>query len=206
MGREPKELVEMRRALGAQLAAFRQAAGLTQGQLAKVTFRDRSTVAHIETGRSRADERFWIVADESCCAKGVLLAGFHAWAAAKQDHEIRAQEAQLAQARAEAESLRAAAAPKVARDIEISEVAGEEEDRIAEQLVTLAVWIGGWHEPSETNPAAGGGRRSHLLASCARSGRRGAGTPGPSHSVAEPGGRAGHRPHRDHASVLQTAR
>ncbi|MGH4006244.1 MAG: helix-turn-helix transcriptional regulator, partial [Pseudonocardiaceae bacterium] len=76
MGREPEELVEMRRVLGAQLAAFRQSAGLTQGQLAKVTFRDRSTVAHIETGRSRADERFWTVADDRCGADGVLLAGF----------------------------------------------------------------------------------------------------------------------------------
>jgi hypothetical protein len=53
MAREPEELVEMRRVLDAQLAAFRLAAGLTQGQLAKAAFCDRSTVAHIEKGRSR---------------------------------------------------------------------------------------------------------------------------------------------------------
>ncbi|MGH3821600.1 MAG: helix-turn-helix domain-containing protein [Pseudonocardiaceae bacterium] len=50
MTREPEELVEMRRALGAQLAAFRQAARLTQDQIARVTFCDRSTVAHIDEG------------------------------------------------------------------------------------------------------------------------------------------------------------
>ena len=102
MTHEPQELIEMRRVLGAQLAAHRQAAGLTQGQLAKVTFRDRSTVAHIETGRSRANEQFWRIADERCGASGALLAGFRAWAAAKQDHEVRARETQLAQAPAKA--------------------------------------------------------------------------------------------------------
>ncbi|MGH3977320.1 MAG: helix-turn-helix transcriptional regulator, partial [Pseudonocardiaceae bacterium] len=62
MAREPEELVAMRRALGAQLAVCRQAAGLAQGQLARAAFCDRSTVAHIEKGRSRGDERFWTVA------------------------------------------------------------------------------------------------------------------------------------------------
>lgn len=141
MAREPEELVEMRRVLGAQLAVFRQAAGLAQGQLAKVTFRDRSTVAHIETGRSRGDERFWTAADERCGAGGVLLAGFHAWEAARQDHEVRTREAQLAQARARAESLRATAAPQPPRDAEVCGTAGEGAadggDQITEQLVRL---------------------------------------------------------------------
>lgn len=141
MAREPEELAEMRRVLGAQLAVFRQAAGLAQGQLAKVTFRDRSTVAHIETGRSRGDERFWTAADERCGADGVLLAGFHAWEAAKQDHEVRTREAQLAQARARAESLRATAAPQLPRDAEVcgtaGEVAADGGDQVTEQLVRL---------------------------------------------------------------------
>lgn len=107
MAREPDELVEMRRMLGAQLAAYRQAAELSQGQLAIATTVDRTTVAHIEKGRSRADEWFWTIADERCRAGGALLAGFHAWKAAKQDHEVRAREAQLAEARATAEELRA---------------------------------------------------------------------------------------------------
>lgn len=141
MAREPEELAEMRRALGAQLAAFRQAAGLTQGQLAKITFCDRSTVAHIEKGRSRGDERFWAVADECCGADGVLRAGFQAWVAAKQDHEVRTSEAQLAQARARAESLRAATAPQPLHDPDgedtAREVAADGEGRITEQLVRL---------------------------------------------------------------------
>ncbi|MGH3907868.1 MAG: helix-turn-helix transcriptional regulator [Pseudonocardiaceae bacterium] len=111
MAREPEELVEMRRVLGAQLAAYRQAAELSQGQLAIATTVDRTTVAHIEKGRSRADERFWTIADERCHADGALLAGFHTWEAAKQDHEVRAREAQLTEARAKAETLRATTAP-----------------------------------------------------------------------------------------------
>lgn len=141
MVREPDQLAEMRRVLGAQLAASRQAAGLTQGQLAKATFRDRSTVAHIETGRSRADERFWTLADECCGAGGGLRAGFQAWVAARQDHEVRTREAQLAQAREKAESLRATAAPPVMRAADWSVTAGEEVldggDQIAEQLMRL---------------------------------------------------------------------
>ena len=76
MAREPDELVEMRRVLGAQLAAYRQAAELSQGQLAIAAMVDRTTVAHIEKGRSRADERFWTIADEKCHAEGALLARF----------------------------------------------------------------------------------------------------------------------------------
>ncbi|MGH3797505.1 MAG: helix-turn-helix transcriptional regulator [Pseudonocardiaceae bacterium] len=112
MAREPEELVEMRRVLGAQLAAYRQAAELSQGQLAIATTVDRTTVAHIEKGRSRADERFWTIADQRCHADGALLAGFHAWEAAKQDHEVRARQAQLAEARAKADTLRATTAPQ----------------------------------------------------------------------------------------------
>ncbi|HEY3894256.1 MAG TPA: helix-turn-helix transcriptional regulator [Pseudonocardiaceae bacterium] len=137
MTREPQELIEIRRVLGAQLAAHRQAAGLTQGQLAKVTFRDRSTVAHIEIGRSRANEQFWRIADERCGAGGALLAGFRAWAAAKQDHEVRARETQLAQARAKAESLRATAAPIPLHVADIPEVSVGEADQVTEQLVRL---------------------------------------------------------------------
>jgi DNA-binding XRE family transcriptional regulator/tetratricopeptide (TPR) repeat protein len=137
MGREPATLVEMRRALGTQLAAFRQAAGLTQEQLAKATFRDRSTVAHIETGRSRADEWFWTVADECCGAEGALRTGFRGWAAAMQDHEVRTREAQLVQARAKAESLRTVTDPGLLREADVREVAVGEGDQVAKQLVTL---------------------------------------------------------------------
>jgi Helix-turn-helix domain len=49
MAREPEDLAEMRRELGAQLIVFRVAAELTQGQLAQAACCDRTNVAHIET-------------------------------------------------------------------------------------------------------------------------------------------------------------
>ncbi|MGH3797508.1 MAG: helix-turn-helix transcriptional regulator [Pseudonocardiaceae bacterium] len=126
MAREPEELVEMRRVLGAQLAAYRQAAELSQGQLAIAATVDRTTVAHIEKGRSRADQRFWTIADQRCHADGALLAGFHAWDAAKQDHEVRAREAQLSEARARADTLRATTAPQRCLCHEIASPRGTE--------------------------------------------------------------------------------
>lgn len=108
MAREPDGLAELRRALGAQLAVFRVAAELTQGQVAQATFCDRTTVAHIEKGRSRGDERFWTIADGFCGADGVLLAAFRTVAAAKQAHEVRIREAQLVESRAKAQQLRLA--------------------------------------------------------------------------------------------------
>ncbi|MGH3873647.1 MAG: helix-turn-helix transcriptional regulator [Pseudonocardiaceae bacterium] len=149
MAREPEELVEMRRVLGAQLAAFRRSAGLTQEQLARITFCDRSTVAHIEKGRSRGDDRFWTVADERCGADGALLAAFHGWEAAKQDHEVRTREAQLAEARAKAESLRATTVPQLLRAADeragdtSDEISTDGGDQLIDQLVRLLCgWVG----------------------------------------------------------------
>lgn len=105
MAREPNTVAEKRRALGAQLAAFRQAADLTQGQLAKAAYCDRTTVTHIEKGRARADGQFWQVTDETVGACGVLLAAFHDLVATKQAHEQQEQEARLADARNRVERL-----------------------------------------------------------------------------------------------------
>ncbi|MGH3695517.1 MAG: helix-turn-helix transcriptional regulator [Pseudonocardiaceae bacterium] len=141
MAREPEELVEMRRALGVQLAVFRHAAGLTQDELAHAAFCDRSTVAHIEKGRSRGDERFWMVVDERCGAGGVLRAAFQAWERARQEHEVRLRQAQLAEAQARADALRAATAPQLMRNADVAGTAGQEtaggKGQIVEQLVTL---------------------------------------------------------------------
>ncbi len=76
MAREPEPIAELRRALGSQLATFRLAAELTQGQLAKVVICDRTAIVHIEKGRARADECFWRIVDEACGAGGVLLAAY----------------------------------------------------------------------------------------------------------------------------------
>lgn len=105
MAREPESIDQQRRALGELLAAFRKAADLTQEQLANGAFRDRSTVTHIENGRARADERFWQACDDMVRANGVLVTAFHDLEAAKQAHQLREQQTQLAQARARANSL-----------------------------------------------------------------------------------------------------
>jgi transcriptional regulator with XRE-family HTH domain len=106
MAREPEAIAVLRRALGERLATFRQVAELTQGQLAQVAFCHRTQVAHIEKGRSRADERFWQVADDTCKADGVLLAAFHEFEAAKAEYEQQNRERELAEIRARAARYR----------------------------------------------------------------------------------------------------
>lgn len=106
MAREPEVIAELRRALGDRLAVFRQAAGLTQAQLAQATICDRTTVAHVEKGRSRADERFWQAADDACHADGELLAGFHELEAAKYEHDEAQRRNGLTEARAKAAQFR----------------------------------------------------------------------------------------------------
>jgi tetratricopeptide (TPR) repeat protein/DNA-binding XRE family transcriptional regulator len=107
MAREPAVIAEQRRTLGDRLATFRQAASLTQGQLAQATICHRTQVTHIEKGRARADERFWRTADDACHADGTLLAGFHELEAAKAEHEQRTREVELATHRAKIEGWQA---------------------------------------------------------------------------------------------------
>ena len=107
MAREPEAISELRRALGVQLATFRLAADLTQGQLARVAFCDRTTLVHIEKGRARADERFWRAVDGPCAADGALLGAFLELETAKAEHEHREREQRLAAVRAKAAKLRA---------------------------------------------------------------------------------------------------
>ncbi|MGH3800838.1 MAG: helix-turn-helix domain-containing protein [Pseudonocardiaceae bacterium] len=106
MAREPEPIVERRRALGAQLATFREAAELTQGRLAQAAHCDRTTVNHIEKGRSRGDERFWEATDKAVQANGALLAGFYEVEAAKQGCDQQQQAAHLADVRAKADAWR----------------------------------------------------------------------------------------------------
>ena len=106
MAREPEVIAELRRALGSQLATFRLAAELTQGQLAKVVICDRTAIVHIEKGRARADERFWRIVDEAYGAGGVLLSAYMKLEAAKAEHEQREREGRLTTVRAKAAELR----------------------------------------------------------------------------------------------------
>ena len=65
---------------------------------------------------------------------------------AKQDHEVLTREAQLAQARSKAESLRAMSASQPLRNVDagdVVKVVTDEEDQVAEQLMTLLCgWVG----------------------------------------------------------------
>lgn len=106
MAPEPEAVVAFRRALGEKLATFRLAAQLTQGMLAKAAFCDRTTVAHIEKGRSRADERFWRIADERCQAAGVLLGSYRELEVLRHQYEHRSREIEVAKASAKAAELR----------------------------------------------------------------------------------------------------
>ncbi|MBV9312549.1 MAG: helix-turn-helix domain-containing protein [Pseudonocardia sp.] len=106
MARESEVITELRRALGAQLATFRLAAELTQGQLAKAAACDRTAIVHTEKGRARGDERFWRAVDAACQAGGVLLAAYLELEAARAEHDQRQREQRLRGVRARAAELR----------------------------------------------------------------------------------------------------
>lgn len=108
---EPAELVALKRALGQQLAALRQAARVGQQQVAHKTGYSRSSVAHAEAGRQLLTRDFWKTADELVGAEGALLAGYEQVQAIKQEHEALSRQAELATALAEAQAVRATAAP-----------------------------------------------------------------------------------------------
>jgi transcriptional regulator with XRE-family HTH domain len=70
--REPEAVAEARRALGAELAAYRRAAGCTQAGLAELTKYSRSTIANVETGRQHVPRDLWERADTALRTGGVL--------------------------------------------------------------------------------------------------------------------------------------
>lgn len=62
--------------LGRQLAALREAARLTQTDLARRLSYSRTTIATIETGRDGTTRQFWECADRELNAGGVLVKAF----------------------------------------------------------------------------------------------------------------------------------
>lgn len=71
--RESPAIENARRALGAELAAYRRAAGHNQAELASLVGYSRSTIANVETGRQSVPREFWESADSACRAGGVLV-------------------------------------------------------------------------------------------------------------------------------------
>jgi transcriptional regulator with XRE-family HTH domain len=86
----PEQLAEARRLLGRQLADRREAAGLTQAQLARLTGYTRSAIANVETGRGMQPRTSWRRYDELLRAGGALLAGYDDYASLAERHRRQA--------------------------------------------------------------------------------------------------------------------
>jgi transcriptional regulator with XRE-family HTH domain len=71
--------------LGAALADWRVAAGLTQTELARRVHYDRTTIAHTEAGRQQPGIDFWRECDEALGAAGALIGRYGQWQQAKRD-------------------------------------------------------------------------------------------------------------------------
>ena len=69
-------VTQMRRALGRQLAAMRNRAGLSQWDLAPLTGYSRSTLSDAELGRHRLRREFWLRCDGLLKADGRLVAAY----------------------------------------------------------------------------------------------------------------------------------
>jgi Helix-turn-helix domain len=122
--REPPELVALKCALGAQLAAARRAAEIGQQRVGRVTGFSRSSVAHAEAGRQLLTREFWQTADELLKADGALLGEYERVRTAQQEYEQRRREAELAEAYAAVEALRATTTTDLIQDTdEADEVA-----------------------------------------------------------------------------------
>lgn len=81
--RESEQVAALRHALGQRLAALRREHGLSQHDLAKVTYYHRSSITKIEAGRQPAPRAFWENADRVLRAGGGLVERFDELAAVK---------------------------------------------------------------------------------------------------------------------------
>lgn len=102
-------LESLRRNLGAHLALYRKAAGISQPELGQVLGRTRSTISKIEHGARGMPEELWKVTDDVCHADGALVAEHSALTDAEQDYRsccrARRRQLQLAAAQAEVAAL-----------------------------------------------------------------------------------------------------
>jgi DNA-binding XRE family transcriptional regulator/tetratricopeptide (TPR) repeat protein len=94
--RESDAIESARRALGAQLAEYRRAAGYSQTEFGVLVGYSRSSVANVETGRQHVPSHFWVTADEVVHAEGALVAlSGETDAAARREREEAAQATRL---------------------------------------------------------------------------------------------------------------
>ena len=117
---DAETVAQMRRALGQQLAAMRNRAGLSQWDLAPLTGYSRSTLSDAELGRYRLRREFWLRCDELLKADGRLVASYdRIEAAAAIIHQHARRTAELARdqdASARLQAVRPAPAPVPADD------------------------------------------------------------------------------------------
>jgi transcriptional regulator with XRE-family HTH domain len=109
-------LEALRRDLGAHLATYRRAAGISQPELSQAIGRTRSTVSKIEHGTRGMPEALWKVTDDLCHAEGALVAEYGTVARAERDYRGRwrahRREERQAAARADVDALRASYAAR----------------------------------------------------------------------------------------------
>ena len=98
---DPEMVAEAMRALGRQLAAYRDAAGLKQQELAPKIHYGRSTIANVEVGRQTCSRTFWERCDQALAAEGVLLRAYEQFKALTREQQAgvarRMEETRVAQ-------------------------------------------------------------------------------------------------------------
>ncbi|MGH3711298.1 MAG: helix-turn-helix domain-containing protein, partial [Pseudonocardiaceae bacterium] len=108
-------LKTLRHSLGAHLATYRTAAGISQPELAQALSRTRSTISKVEHGTRGMPGRLWKITDDVCHADGALVNEHTALARAEQDYRGRwrthQRQARQAAAQPDADALRASSAP-----------------------------------------------------------------------------------------------
>lgn len=133
----PEQLAEARRALGRQLADRREAARLTQAQLARLTGYTRSAIANVETGRGAQPRTSWRRYDELLRAGGVLLAGYDDYAALAERHRRQAAEERERQRAVKIEQY----ANTITADVDGGDQAGQAHAEAADHLHDLVEWL-----------------------------------------------------------------
>ena len=112
---ERVRLKSLRRSLGLHLAAYRNAAGVSQPELARALGRTRTTISKVEHGTRGMPEKQWKITDDVCRADGTLIAEYTTLAQTEQDYRghCRAHQRQARQAAAQAglDALSASPAP-----------------------------------------------------------------------------------------------
>lgn len=136
---ETTTVAGLQRELGSQLDAFRKAAHVTQDGLASETGYSRSSIANIQAGRQRADERFWRRCDEVLSAAGALL---KAWARAEEiRRQIYLEQAEKTRQRQEAEltTLRASLATDSLSEVPVQRTPSDpQRNEVADTMIHQA--------------------------------------------------------------------